>query len=268
MKAPIFSNNWSDEVKILYQHDIQEIWNKKLSPHIWHKYHNQLEYYLDIAGTGSKKILDVGCAQGTLALLLAERGHHVTAVDLRPEFLEYARSRYEHGDIKFIAANVLDTDNSIPGYYDLIFANQLIEHLVYPVQLLMQLKKLLKPNGRLVITTPNGNYIKSDLPSYKQLGDPKDWEHKQFTADGDGHFFAYLPDELDSIFVDASFEEVHTNYFETPFISGHMKIRYFHTFVPLKILRLLDRALLCLPWFRSRFSHQLMIIGLTKDDDQ
>ena len=76
------------------------------------------------------EILDVGCAQGTLALLLAERGHRVTAVDLRADFLQYAQSRHTHGDVRFLQANALEED--IPGQYDLVFANQLIEHLVYP----------------------------------------------------------------------------------------------------------------------------------------
>ena len=94
------------------------------------------------------------CAEGTLALLLCERGHQVTAIDIRPDFLEYARSRYSHGDIRFVAANALEGD--LPGPYGLIFANQIIEHLVYPSGLLERLHALPVPGGRLVKSTPNG----------------------------------------------------------------------------------------------------------------
>jgi 2-polyprenyl-6-hydroxyphenyl methylase/3-demethylubiquinone-9 3-methyltransferase len=239
---------------------MQEIWNRKLAPHIWNQYHNQLDYYLEIAGNDNKKILDVGCAQGTLALLLAERGHRVTAADLRPAFLDYAQSRYTHGDIRFIAANVLD--ENISDTFDLIFANQIIEHLVYPEKLLQRLRKCLKPGGRLVVTTPNGDYLKNSLPSFRQLGDPKDWEHLQHSADGDGHFYAYLVEELANIFKSSGFIDIRSNFFESPFISGHMKVRYLHGVAPTVVLRILDRAIVKTPWVRRKFSHQMMVTGI------
>lgn len=260
MKPPIFNPDWPKEVQAIYQHDMREIWDRSIAPHIWNQYHNQLDYYLGIAGDDGKAILDVGCAQGTLALLLAERGHHVTAVDLRPAFLDYARSRHTHGDISFLAANVLEDD--IPGSYDLIYANQIVEHLVYPDRLLLRLLQLLKPGGRLVMTTPNGDYLKNTLPSFRQLGDVKDWEHMQHTADGDGHFYAYLGGELSGLFDAAGFREVRASYFESPMISGHMKVRHVHGFVPVALLRVLDRALVGTPWLERKLSHQLMVTGI------
>jgi 2-polyprenyl-3-methyl-5-hydroxy-6-metoxy-1,4-benzoquinol methylase len=264
MKPPIFSRDWSDDIQALYRHDIQEMWDRSIAPHVWSQYHNQLNYYLDIAGKDRKDILDVGCAQGTLALLLAERGHHVAAVDLRPAFLAYARSRHTHGDIRFLAANILEDD--IPGSYDLIYANQIVEHLVYPDRLLLILRARLKPGGRLVMTTPNGDYINNSLPSFAQLGDVKDWEHMQHTADGDGHFYAYLREELVELFEAAGYIEVKATVFETPMISGHMKVRYLHGVVPAALLRMLDRLILNTPWLGRRLTHQLMVTGVRPVD--
>lgn len=260
MKPPIFNPDWPEDVKALYRHDMQEMWDRSIAPHVWNQYHNQLEYYLAIAGNDSKTILDVGCAQGTLALLLAERGHHVTAVDLRPAFLVYARSRHTQGDVRFLAANVLEDD--IPGEYDLIYANQIVEHLVYPDRLLQRLRARLKPGGRLVMTTPNGDYVKNALPSFSQLGDVKDWEHMQHTADGDGHFYAYLREELAGLFEAAGFDEVKAVFFESPMISGHMKARHAHAFVPSVVLRVLDKAIVAMPWLGRRLTHQLMVTGI------
>jgi 2-polyprenyl-6-hydroxyphenyl methylase/3-demethylubiquinone-9 3-methyltransferase len=264
MKPPKFNSDWPEEVQALYRHDMQEIWDRSIAPQVWNQYHNQLDYYLDIAGSERKEILDVGCAQGTLALLLAECGHDVTAVDLRPAFLDYARSRHTHGDIRFHAANVLADD--IPGSYDLIYANQIVEHLVHPEQLLLRLRARLKPGGRLVMTTPNGDYIKNSLPSFRQLGDVKDWECMQHTADGDGHFYAYLGEELTALFEDAGFKEVKATFFESPMISGHMKVRHIHGFAPTAILRLLDRAIVGIPWLERRLTHQLMVTGIRPVD--
>ena len=259
MKPPVFDAAWPDEVKALYRHDMQEIWDRRLSPCVWNQYHNQLQYYRDIAGTSPKRILDVGCAQGTLALLLAEDGHEVAAFDLRSSFLEYAQSRYTHGVVDFRVGNVLTDD--ISGEFDLVYANQIIEHLVYPLQLLERLKATMRVGARLVVTTPNAQYIKNSLPSFRELGDVKQWEHRQFTADGDGHFFAYTADELVSIFQDAGFTNLTVTFFESPIISGHMKVRYLHPYLPSRLLRFLDQLVVRLPWFKKRFTHQLMVTG-------
>lgn len=260
MKPPVFSNDWTEEVKAIYRHDRQEMWDDSIAPHIWNQYHNQLSCYIDIAGSNTKKILDVGCAQATLSLLLAEKGHSVTAVDLRPEFLEYARLRYTHGDIQFLTANILNED--IPGKYDLIFANQLIEHLVYPEQLISRLKCHLNVGGKLVVTTPNFDYFRNSLPSFSQLGDPKEWEHLQFSADGDGHFYAYSSNEVIDVFRDCKFKDVEHRYFESPFISGrHIGFRQMPTYMSHKILKSVDKLLVGFPLFGKYTAFQLLVTG-------
>jgi 2-polyprenyl-3-methyl-5-hydroxy-6-metoxy-1,4-benzoquinol methylase len=259
MKPPVFDPAWPPDVEALYRHDMQEIWDDSIARQIWNQYHNQLDIYLGLAGDKPLRILDVGCAQGTLALMLAERGHQVVAVDIRPQFLDYARSRYTHGDVQFLAANVLEDE--LPGGHDLIFANQIIEHLLYPAVFLDKLGRLLRPGGRLVATTPNGHYVRNSLPSFSQLKDLRDWEHLQNSADGDGHFFAYLDDELRQLFLGAGFDDVSTRFFESPFISGHMKIRHFHRLAPGRLLRILDRGALAVPFLGRRCAHQLLVSG-------
>lgn len=265
MKAPVYDANWSEETKALYRHDVQEIWDPSINKHIWNQYHNQLELYLDLAGSpelaGKKKILDVGCAQGTLALLLAERGHDVLALDLRPHFIEYAQTRYTHGQIRFLVGNALECELS--ERFDLIFANQIIEHLVYPERLIRKLESLLNSGGKIVVTTPNWHYIRSTLPSFKDIGDPSKLEHLQFTADGDGHFFAYKARELEQIFTTVNLEIIQSSVFESAFIAGHLKIRYLHRLAPVSLLRSLDRLALALPLGRY-FAHQLMVVGRAK----
>ena len=259
MIPPTHNPTWPDDVQALYRHDMQEIWDQRLAPQIWNQYHNQLDIYLALAGDTPLRVMDVGCAQGTLALLLAEGGHQVTAVDIRPQFLEYAKSRYSHGEIEFTAANVLE--DQLPGGFDLIFANQIIEHLVYPARLLERLRDLLKPSGRLVVTTPNGQYVKNSLPSYGQLGNPAEWEHMQFSADGDGHFFAYRAAELVEIFSSVGLVAMERRFFETPFVSGHMKVRHLHALAPSAVLRAADRLMLAVPGLGRVSAHQLMVIG-------
>lgn len=260
MKPPTFNAEWADDVRAVYLHDMQEVWDPNISRHIWNQYQNQLELYLALPGSrGGLKILDVGCAQGTLALMLAERGHDVWAMDIRQQFLDYAATRYERGDVRFVCGNVMEVD---PGErFDLIFANQIVEHLIYPLEFTRRLAAWLRPGGRLVMTTPNGEYLKNSLPSFSELGDVKQYESRQFTADGDGHFFAYRREELESVFERSGLEEIRTHCFESPFISGHLKVRYLHPLAPRRVLKLLDRCALMLPGLGVRLAHQLMVVG-------
>jgi 2-polyprenyl-3-methyl-5-hydroxy-6-metoxy-1,4-benzoquinol methylase len=263
LKPPIYQSGWSDAVKSLYRHDVCEIWNENIARHIWNQYHNQLDIYCGLVASHSghkyERILDVGCAQATLALQLAEKGHDVTAVDLRSEFLEYAKSRYTHGKIEFIAGNALELH--LADSYDVVFANQIIEHLVYPETLVEGLAKLLNPGGLLVVTTPNWHYFKNRLPKFSEIGDRATHEHRQFTSDSDGHFFAYTGAEVVDIFQNAGLKAIRALPFETPAISGHFKVRHLHGLVPMPFLRRVDEILLRVPVVRYILGHQRMVMG-------
>src|ERR1043166_8590280 len=122
-------------------------------------------------------------------MLLAEEGRTVTAVDIRQNFLDYAQTRYEKGNVHFLAANVFD--NPPLGTFVLVFGNQIIEPLVSPAAFMRPPAQYARPGGIIVITTPNHDYTRSGLPSYTELGDPKQHENKKFSAGGGGPFFAY-----------------------------------------------------------------------------
>jgi hypothetical protein len=113
----------------------------------------------------------------------------------------------------------------------------------------------------MIVTTPNGRYVRSSLPSFRALGDPGRHEHRSHSADGDGHFFAYRPGELREILRAAGLAEVRVTTFETPWVSGHMKVRHLQRVTPTWLLRLCDRTLRSLPGLGSLFSHQLLARG-------
>lgn len=257
MKRPRLNPDWPAEVVEIYRNDMREIWDRNLERHSFNCYQNQLRFYLELtARFAPATVLDVGCAQGTLALLLAEQGSEVTAVDIRPEFLRYAEARHEKGAIRFVAANIFDEPDL--GQFDLVFANQIIEHVVYPADLIRTLSRYLTSSGVLVVTTPNHDYFRSSLPSFGELGDPRLHEHKQFTAGGGDHFFAYTEEELRAEAEAAGMQVTETHYFETPIISGHMLVRFIHRATPMTVLSALDRLLLRLA--PRRTAHQLCMV--------
>jgi 2-polyprenyl-3-methyl-5-hydroxy-6-metoxy-1,4-benzoquinol methylase len=259
VKRPVFDPSWPIDVQRVYEHDMREIWDSKIAFQVWTQYHAQLARYLSVASTPSIRILDVGCAQATLALLLAEAGHRVVAMDIRASFLEYAKSRYEKGDIRFVVGNATEAD--FREEFDIVFCNQLIEHLVHPEELVERLGRALAPGGRLIVTTPNGCYVRNSLPSFSSLGDRARYEARQFTADGDGHFFAYRADELPPLFRRPLFGSVEVAFFETPWVSGHMKLRYLQPRLGDSLLQRLDAWTLRIPWAGRHLAGQLIAIG-------
>jgi len=258
MKRPVFNPSWDEETKALYTNDMREIWDPSIEPQTYYRYRNQLNFYFSIVDKfDPKSILDVGCAQATLAILLAECGKRICALDIRPHFIEYAKSRWEFGDIDFKCANIMDKPDI--GRYDLVFANQIIEHLVYPIPFLRVLRHYINPNGILVVTTPNYHYFLNNLPSHSALGELSHYENRQFTADGGDHFFAYSKTELIDYFQKSGFEILDIQFFETPWISGHFKVRFLQKILPFKFLKLADRLVLTLA--ERLMAYQLCVIG-------
>lgn len=260
MKPPVENPAWGDEVRRVYEHDLREMWDATIAPHIYEQYHYLLDFYLSLVDDDAPAdVLDVGCAQATLALLLAERGHRVTALDIRPEFLEYASSRHTHGDIRFVPGNLFEAD-LVPKSFDLVFANQIIEHVLDPVQKIARLAEHLKPGGRLVMTTPNGAYVRNSLPTYEAFSQGGG-EFVENSADADGHFFAFVSHELARYFEDAGLTVESSGFLETPLVNGHMKFRYLLPLLPQRINRGIDSFILRCPGLKQSLAHQLFVIG-------
>lgn len=258
MLQPRFDATWPPEIQAIYWNDQREVWDPTLEPQTYRLYQGQLRLCMDlVARLGARTVLDVGCAQGTLALLLAEAGCAVTALDIRPAFLAYARSRYEKGEVRFVEGNVLDRPQL--GEFDLVFANQIIEHVVCPVAFIRALAGYVKQAGHLLLTTPNQQYVRCGLPRYGALGDPKRYEERQCSAGGGDHFFAYTSEELCSFVEEAGLSVTERFFFESPWISGHMKVRYAQSWLPDAVLRAADRATLA--WFGRRLGHHLGVVA-------
>jgi SAM-dependent methyltransferase len=95
-------------------------------------------------------VLDLGCGTGSLSLLLAERGHRVTAVDLSPKMVALARRKVAARDVK-----VLVGDAAEPPVFGRDFDVVLVRHVVWtlpdPPAALRHWVALTRPGGRLVL---------------------------------------------------------------------------------------------------------------------
>lgn len=97
------------------------------------------------------EICDLGCGRGWLSNELSKFGK-VTGVDLSEKGVELARHRW--GDVnEFIAHDILTWR---PGKkYDIVVSSEVVEHIKEKELYAETIKNILKPNGILIITTPN-----------------------------------------------------------------------------------------------------------------
>lgn len=100
---------------------------------------------------GRLNILDVGTGTGFFAFLLAERGHHVTGIDLTPEMIAEAR-RLASGLHLPPEFYVMDAENpGLPAHsFDVVVTRKLTWTLPHLPQAYARWHELLKPDGLLI----------------------------------------------------------------------------------------------------------------------
>ena len=102
-------------------------------------------------------VLDVGCGGGLLSEALARAGAQVTAIDLAPELVKVARLHtLESGvqvDYQVKAVEALAAER--PGSFDAITCMEMLEHVPDPASIIAACATLLRPGGRLFLSTLN-----------------------------------------------------------------------------------------------------------------
>lgn len=102
-------------------------------------------------------VLDVGCGGGLLSEALAQAGARVTGLDLAPNLLKVARLHgLESGikvDYREMAVERLAEES--PGTFDAITCMEMLEHVPQPTLIIDACARLLKPGGRLFLSTLN-----------------------------------------------------------------------------------------------------------------
>lgn len=117
----------------------------------------RLEYVAARTPLRGARMLDVGCGGGLLSEALAARGAQVTAIDLAPDLLQVARLHgLETGvavDYRLSSVEALATEQ--PGAFDAITCMELLEHVPDPASVVGACAALLRPGGRLFLSTLN-----------------------------------------------------------------------------------------------------------------
>jgi 2-polyprenyl-3-methyl-5-hydroxy-6-metoxy-1,4-benzoquinol methylase len=104
------------------------------------------------------KVLDYGCGDGYGSNLLAANSPEslITGVDVDAKVVKNAQKKYSRANLKF------DFITDLNQNFDLIVSYQVIEHVPNVNKYLKKLKRLLLPEGILIISTPDRRYRLND----------------------------------------------------------------------------------------------------------
>ena len=108
-----------------------------------------------LGGVKSKKILDIGCGWGELAILLTLCGAKVIGIDPRKESIAYAQRLADTINVA-LEWRVGGVETvSIKEEFDLITCIEVIEHIKDKDRLISKISSLLRRGGKLYLTAPN-----------------------------------------------------------------------------------------------------------------
>src|SRR5579884_1636989 len=118
------------------------------------KYEHLHRYALCLELVAGKTVLDIASGEGYGAALLASVATSVTGVDVDAATVEHAKHSYYKPNLTFLAG----TCERIPlpdSSFDIVTSFETIEHHDKHDEMLDEIKRVLKPGGALIISSPN-----------------------------------------------------------------------------------------------------------------
>lgn len=148
---------------------------------------------------GKLRTLDAGCGSGSFAMFAAKVGNESLGISFDERNFHIAEKRSQllrFKNVQFILGDLrkLDKYSGKLGTFDQIICFETIEHILNDKKLIADLAKMLRPEGRLLLTTPYKHY----KPLYgDEISDHEDGGHVRW---------GYTFDELRDLFISSELE--------------------------------------------------------------
>jgi len=142
------------------------------------------------------KFLDVGCATGFFINGIKKHSDwEVYGTDFGKSAVQFARDK--------LGLNVVEgdlADAQFPNaFFDYVHVNNVLEHVLNPVSLLRECRRIIKPNGVFFLSVPNGFNDSLDLIDFWK-------EEKKPARSKSGHIFFFPARTLPLLFKQVGFE--------------------------------------------------------------
>jgi ubiquinone/menaquinone biosynthesis C-methylase UbiE len=172
-------------------------------------------------GAGSR-LLEVGCGAGNLLLQATVSGSYPVALDLSMQALTFVRSRLEDASSSTEAPSGFSCTQAIgeslplkDNTFDCVLMSEVIEHLEAPQISIREAARVLRPDGRLLVTTPN---YRSFWPVMEWAVDRLNMAPKMA---GEQHISRFYPSSLKNLLTESGLmiEYAGSIYNLSPFLS-------------------------------------------------
>ena len=154
-----------------------------------------------------KMVLEIGMAEGWLTRDLVQKAGTVISCDIAMSYLRRALEAGIHAVLFRADAHMLPFENAL---FDCVVLTEVLEHVFSPVRVLEEIRRVLKPDGILVLSAPN-NLSVSNILRHVFKKDPRDQ---------DMHFSFFDPFSLRQLLRLAGFDclILETTFYYWPFI--------------------------------------------------
>jgi ubiquinone/menaquinone biosynthesis C-methylase UbiE len=151
------------------QEHYEELWQQlpeELAPP---EFEQRRRFMLSAAEAG-QRALDLGCGTGDFTAVLADSGARVIGCDVARAAVERARARHPGLDFRLapIGGPLPLNDNS----FELVWASEVIEHVGDTARWLSEVRRVLVPRGRLLITTPSHGRLRVAAAGIERFSPP------------------------------------------------------------------------------------------------
>ena len=174
------------------------------------------------------EVLDIGCGDGNVSSLYLKKACKVTGMDISEKALEYAAKR---------GIGTLNWDiNEAPlplknNSFDVIVFSDALEHTIDPVCLLKEVYRVLKQDGKVILSVPNFGRLSNRLRML--IGDPIDLLHFSKYGDEVEHLHWFTKPKIKFLMHQVGFKKIELIPVGLPFgfLFGRLNLHGFGDFL-------------------------------------
>uniref|UniRef100_A0A7V0Z6R4 Class I SAM-dependent methyltransferase n=1 Tax=candidate division WOR-3 bacterium TaxID=2052148 RepID=A0A7V0Z6R4_UNCW3 len=194
---------------------------KRICRILFSQFHVSIFHYVRVfLKDKSGYFFEAGCGRGDLLLLLSNQFNYLVGCDFSQTFLQDAQEKINHwynmNKNTRVKIKVLQHDLNYPlplesASFDAVAAIAVAEHVYDVFFLFRELRRVLKPDGILIVQVPNLAYIKHRVrlvfgkPLITQLAPPSRWHIEGY--DG-GHIHYFTKDSLAMVLKISGFNDL------------------------------------------------------------